>query len=488
MKTTLRFRLTFSHLLVTLISMVLVGTLVWIAAGNLYLATQRDNLLNQAQLTALALEGSQLPSFSPDPYSQTTNVSPGIHTRLLSESGAVIIGVPFPEGRDPVQVPPAQDPGFVPAGELVTRPEIQSALSGQSSSAVRRINALEGQRVLYAAAPVFGADNQVASLVYIATPLPTNGLPRSLILQIAGAVLAGGCIAGLTGILLARNLSLPLEDLDRAADAVSKGNLGQQVPIHQTVRELGNLGQSFNKMTASLRRSTELKNAFIADVTHELRTPLTVLKGTVETLQDGALDDKEGRIKLLDSMNRETERMIRLVNQLLVLARSDADSLDLEILTLNLAETAQARADILAPLALRKGVQIVLRVPPDADCHVSADPNRTAQVIDNLLDNALRYAPPGSAVTINLERSGALVQCSIEDAGPGIPEKDLPKIFDRFYRVEAARDRESGGSGLGLAIAKALTEAQGGVIQAVSERDQGTCLSFSLPAPKLTED
>ncbi|MEJ2412381.1 MAG: hypothetical protein P8Y34_05210, partial [Anaerolineales bacterium] len=103
MKTTLRLRLTFSHLLVTLISMVLAGTLVWTAAGNLYLTTQRDNLLNQAQLTALALEGSQLPSTSPDPYSQTTNVSPGIHTRLLSESGAVIIGVPFPEGRDPVQ-------------------------------------------------------------------------------------------------------------------------------------------------------------------------------------------------------------------------------------------------------------------------------------------------------------------------------------------------------------------------------------------------
>ncbi|MEJ2448913.1 MAG: ATP-binding protein, partial [Anaerolineales bacterium] len=352
----------------------------------------------------------------------------------------------------------------------------------------RRINALGGQRVLYAAAPVFGADNQVDSLVYLATPLPANGLPRSLILQITGAVLAGGCIAGLAGILLARNLSLPLEDLDRAAEAVSRGNLDQQVPIHETVRELGSLGQSFNEMTASLRRSTELKNAFIADVTHELRTPLTVLKGTVETLQDGALDDKEGRIKLLDSMKRETERMIRLVNQLLVLARSDADSLDLEIQTFDLAVKAQERADILAPLASRKGVQIVLRVPPDADCHVSADPSRTAQVIDNLLDNALRYAPPGSAVTLSLERSGKLVQCSIEDAGPGIPEKDLPKIFNRFYRVEAARDRESGGSGLGLAIVKALTEAQGGVIQAVSEREQGTCLTFSLPAPKLTED
>lgn len=487
MKSPLRLRLSLSHLLVSLTGMVLAGSLAWAAVENLYLTTQRENLLSQARLTALALEGSDLPAYSPEPYSQTANVSPGIHTRLLSESGAVIIGVQFLEGQDALQVPPALDPGFVAGEELVTRPEIQSALDGQGSTAVRRIDALDGQRVLYAAAPVLGPDGKVASLVYLATPLPPRGLPGDLTWKLAGAILAGGIFASLVGMALAMNFARPLEDLDRAAEAVSKGQLDQQVPAHSSVRELANLGRSFNQMTKSLRRTDELKSAFIADVTHELRTPLTVLKGTVETLEGGALEDREGSKRLLQSMDRETERLIRLVNQLLVLARSDAGALTLDLREFDLADLARERASNLAPLASRKSVQIAI---PNSDRKLSlviADRVRTAQVIDNLLDNALRYAPPTSTVTIQLEDQPGWVTCSIEDTGEGIPAAELPKIFDRFYRVGSSRDRASGGSGLGLAIAKSLIEAQGGSIRAASQVGSGTRLTFSLPAHKLPE-
>ncbi len=485
MKTPLRLRLTFSHLLVSLIGMILAGTLAWTAVENLYISTQRDNLLSQASLTALALEGSDLPSFSQQPYSQTTNVSPGIHKRLLSESGAVIIGVPLPEGEDPIQVPPSLDPGFVPAEDLVSRPEIQEALSGQASTAVRRIKTLDGQRVLYAAAPVWGPDNQVTNLVYLATPLPPRGLPGDLILKLTGAILAGGIFASLIGILLARTFSRPLEDLDRAAGAVSQGCLDQQVPAHSSIRELATLGQSFNQMTESLQRSDELKNAFIADVTHELRTPLTVLKGTVETLEDGALDDREGRTKLLGSMKRETERLIRLVNQLLVLARMDAGALMLDLRELDLEDLVRERAANLTPLAAQKQVGITIQGQGKHLPKIIADRSRTAQVIDNLLDNALRYAPPGSEVTVQLEVQQGWITCSIEDTGPGITSAELPKIFDRFYRVEPSRDRTSGGSGLGLSIAKALVEAQGGTIHASSQVGKGTRLTFKMPSHKL---
>ncbi|MCJ7733012.1 MAG: hypothetical protein MUP11_00560, partial [Anaerolineales bacterium] len=126
MQTPIRLRLSFSHLFVLIIGMVLAGILVWLAVEEIYLTTQRDNLLAQAQLTAAALEGTPQQSPSPEFYSQTTNISPGIHTRLLDEGGAVILGVPFPEGQDPVQVPPGEDPGFIPAAELILRPEIQS--------------------------------------------------------------------------------------------------------------------------------------------------------------------------------------------------------------------------------------------------------------------------------------------------------------------------------------------------------------------------
>jgi len=485
MRTPIRLRLSFSHLLVLLIGMILAGILVWFAVEEIYLISQKENLLAQARLTAAALEGSPTTLFSPDSYSQTTNVTPGIHTRLLDEGGAVVIGVPFPEGEDPVQVPPSEDPGYVKAEELILRPEILSALAGVPETAIRDIEALDNRRVLYAAAPVFGEGGEVINLVYLATPLPDRGLPGNLSLQLISAVLLAGLFASIAGILLARSIARPLEKLDQAAAAVSGGDLSQQVPAEVNIKELENLGQTFNEMTDSLRQSDQAKTAFIADVTHELRTPLTVIKGTVETLEDGAVDDLDGRGKLLNSMNLETNRLIKLVNDLLVLTRSDAGALSLDIQSFDLGKLIQTRCEIMEPLAIQNGIHLEQKKCSDFHPQVMGDPNRTAQVLDNLLNNALRYAPLNSRVIISLEDLGSQIQCSVSDRGQGISPKHLPRIFERFYRVDKSRDRESGGSGLGLAIARALIEAQGGSIQALSKVGVGTTITFSLPAGKL---
>lgn len=485
MRTPIRLRLSFSHLLVLLIGMVLAGILVWMAVEDIYLVTQRENLLAQARLTAAALEGSPVSSFLPNSYSQTTNVTPGIHSRLLDEGGAVIIGVPFPEGEDPVQVPSSEDPGFVPAAELIQRPEIQSALAGVPETAIRIIGALDGRRVLYAAAPVFGEGGKVINLVYLATPLPDRGLPGNLSLQLISAVLVAGLFASIAGILLARGIARPLEKLDRAASAVSGGDLSQQVPGGGNIRELENLGQTFNKMTDSLRQSDQAKNDFIADVTHELRTPLTVIKGTVETLEAGAIDDLTGRGKLINSMNLETNRLINLVNDLLILTRSDAGALSLDIQTFDLGELVQTRCEVMEPLAIQKSVRFEQENISDLRPLAIGDPNRTAQVLDNLLNNALRYAPRNSKIIISIENPGGQILCSVIDCGPGISQDHLPQIFERFYRVDKSRNRESGGTGLGLAIARSLIEAQDGSIRAQSTIGEGTKIIFTLPAGKL---
>jgi signal transduction histidine kinase len=484
MRTPIRTRLSISHFLVLLIGMVFAGTLAWLALEGVYLATQRENLLAQARLTAAAIEGTTIPFDSAEPYSQTTNVNPGIHTRLLDEGGAVVISVPFPAGENPVQVPPSEDAGYVPVEELVQRLEIQSALSGQPATAVRQIAAVGDRRVLYAAAPVFGEDGKVISLVYLATPLPPNGLPEKLIYQLVGAVLAAGVLASIAGIFLARGIARPLEDLDQAATAISAGDLTQRVPAGSSISELQNLGQTFNQMTENLRQSDQAKSTFIADVTHELRTPLTVIKGTVETLEDGALDDLAGRGRLLDSMGRETNRLIRLVNDLLVLTRADASALKLDLQNLDLDKLARARKEILEPLASTRKINLeVLSIESDSQAGfwVQGDADRLAQVVDNLLDNAIRHAPRDSVVTITLEHLGNEISCVVSDSGSGIPAQHLPFIFDRFYRVEASRDRGSGGSGLGLAIARSLILAQGGNIKAKSQEGQGTRISFRLP-------
>ncbi len=481
----IRLRLSLSHFLVLLIGMVLAGFLAWLAVEGVYLATQRENLLAQARLTAAAMSGSPFLFDNAEPYSQTTNVTPGIHTRLLDEGGAVVIGVPILSDQISVQVPPAEDPGFVPVDELIQRQEIESALSGQPDTAIRRVESAGDRRVLYAAAPVFGEDGEVISLVYLATPLPPSGLPENLVVQLIGAVLAASALASVAGILLARGIARPLEILDRAAAAVSAGDLNQQVPEAGNISELQNLGLTFNEMTDNLRQSTQAKNAFIADVTHELRTPLTVIKGTVETLEDGAVDDLTGRDRLLASMGKETKRLIRLVNDLLVLTRADASALKLDLRTLDLEELARERIEMMEPMANSREVRLEVDIVENQGVigfPVRGDADRLAQVIDNLLDNAIRHSLRGSVVTISLECLDGQITCRVKDAGPGIHAKHLPYIFERFYRVEASRDRNSGGSGLGLAIARSLVLAHGGTIQAESQEGEGTRISFHLPA------
>ena len=299
-------------------------------------------------------------------------------------------------------------------------------------------------------------------------------------MQLIGAVVAAVLLAGAAGAILSRRIARPLEGLSRAASAVAGGDLNQRVPTDSDIHELLSLGEAFNHMTASLRQSDQAKIVFIADVTHELRTPLTVINGTIETLEDGALDDVEGRGPLLASMQRETDRLIRLVNDLLVLTRAEAGALNLKKACIDLGELARVRCENLSALAAPR--QVALNVDVHEQAEVWGDADRLSQVLDNLLDNAIRYAPDDSIVTLTIQPKENEIFCAVSDPGPGIPDQHLPLIFDRFYRVEPSRDRHSGGSGLGLAIVRSLVTAQGGRVTAESTEGQGTTITFWLPA------
>jgi signal transduction histidine kinase len=463
--------------------MLLVGVLSWRAVSALYESTMRENLLAQAQLAAAALHGQVPEVASSEAYSQASNVQPGIHTRVLGEQGAVVIGLSASEGDGLVQVPPADTTSLITPDELLERPEIKQALQGLPATAIRRVSDAENRRVLYAAAPILGDDATVFGLVYLAMPLPPVGLPDGLVISLASAALTAIVLAALTGSLLARRIARPVETIEHAAAAVSAGDLQQQVLEVGSIRELNGLARAFNQMTESLRQSELAKDSFVADVTHELRTPLTVIKGTIETLEDGALADTAGRGLLLASMHRETDRLIRLVNGLLVLIRADAGTLNLSLRPFDLAKMARARCEQLAPLAARRSVHLVVNVEPSPDdACAMGDPDRVAQVLDNLLDNAIRYSPEGSTVEIGICRQGNECECAVHDRGPGIPTEHLTRVFERFYRVDASRNRQSGGAGLGLAIARALIESQGGRITAGGRAGKGTTVRFTLPA------
>jgi two-component system, OmpR family, sensor histidine kinase BaeS len=492
MKMALRTRLALSYLVVIIIGMGITAALAWVAVERLYLGTQSANLLAQAELLAAGLGGENADTAGATPYSQVSNIQPGIHTRLIDAQGAAVIDLASSDAALPttnVDLPHlAQNTrGSVTPAELLARPEIGQAQQGRAATAVRRVDVAGGGPVLYAAAPVRSTDGRVVKIVYLAMPLPDTqwaALPGAVRWQFAGVLLAGFLLAGGAGAFLARRIARPLSQLARAAQAVSAGDLNQNAPVDGEISELGILGQAFNEMTASLRQSDQAKNAFIADVTHELRTPLTVIKGTVETLSDGAIDDLEARGPFLDSMARETERLIRLVNDLLVLTRADAGALNLRREALDLGELARSRCHQMEPLAGRRPVRFEVETSATHtyDCFVLADPDRIAQVLDNLLSNALRYSPAGGVIRVTIEQEGEMLACRVSDCGRGISAQHLPLIFERFYRAEPARERSQGGSGLGLAIVRSLVSAQGGRVAASSVEGQGTTISFWLPA------
>jgi signal transduction histidine kinase len=485
MTTPIRHRLISTILIVLLLGMGLAGFMTWRSVESLYLQTQQENLLAQAEITAAALQGQPLPSNSAEPYLQTSNVLPGIHSRVLGEQGAVIIGLPIPEDDVPLQAPASENQPSISPAELLARPEIDQALQGRSVTAIRKVLTAQNRRVLYAAAPILADDGSVTGLVYLATPLPASGIPNSLRYSLLIAAFIAVALALVVGTFLARRLAKPVEDIAQAAVAVSAGDLTQKASTESGVRELNDLGRAFNAMTESLSQSDQAKNAFIADVTHELRTPLTVIKGTIETLEDGALDDVGGRGALLASMQRETDRLIRLVNDLLILTRADAGMLNLHFQRVDLSKLVRQRCDHLAVLARRSQVHFdIMLAESTTPIYVEGDADRLAQVLDNLLDNAIRYSPQGATITVEVRQKGDECQCSLHDCGPGIPEKDLTFIFERFYRVDASRNRQTGGVGLGLAIARALILAHGGQITAESTPGNGTTLRFVLPVSK----
>jgi two-component system phosphate regulon sensor histidine kinase PhoR len=229
-----------------------------------------------------------------------------------------------------------------------------------------------------------------------------------------------------------------------------------------------------------LRKLERVRRDFVANVSHEFKTPLTAIQGFAETLLAGAIDDAQNRVRFLEIILEHSQRLARLTDDLLRLSQMDADRLGLEIRGVGVqqfvescVETAQRPA---AERDLRISVNLSSRLPD-----MAADRRRLAEVLQNLLDNAIQYTPPGGQIMLSASANGSEVTFTVSDTGIGIPQTDQPRIFERFYRVDVARSREVGGTGLGLAIAKHLVEAHGGRIWVESEVGQGSQFHFTVP-------
>jgi signal transduction histidine kinase len=290
------------------------------------------------------------------------------------------------------------------------------------------------------------------------------------------AGLLASVIGAILGLLVSRTLTRPLNRLVAAARAIAAKDLTHRVVPGGTV-EVANVAHAFNDMASSLQKSEELRRNLVADVAHELRTPLSVMQGSLTAQLDGVFPlDLAETAKLYD----ETRLLSRLVDDLRELAQAEAGQLQLNIGTIDLKDVITATASAFNGAASEKQVNLIVEIANDLP-QVKADSERVTQVLRVLLTNALRHTAADGRVAIAAVAASDRVEVSVQDTGEGIAPADLPYVFDRFWRGDKARARETGGSGLGLAIAKQLIEAQGGSIGVESQAGKGSRFWFMLP-------
>jgi signal transduction histidine kinase len=506
MFSSIRTRLTFSHLAVIVVAMGLSGFLLLSLLERYFLQAMEDSLIAQARITAQALipgamaagPAVEVPSSAFNTLQQQRESNISLQAQNVAPlTGEIPLGsadlsyladaslqlssqldtrIRILDAQGTVLVDSAQQQQ---GADLRADPLVAQALVGQYAS---RSDPSGREPAMYLALPVL-VEGKLVGAVYLSQPLRDamaviRDLRTRWLLSTAVALLLSAAV----GLLLSRAISRPVRRLTAAAGKVARGQLDQQVPVGSR-DELGRLSQTFNDMTARLRAARQMQVDFVANVSHELRTPLTAVKGLVETLRDGAVDDPDVRDRFLETMEDETDRLIRLVNDLLTLSRADSEALNLQREPVDLAQLARAIVRKLAPRAEARGVALLMEAAPDAPVAL-ADPDRIEQVLVNLLDNAVKYSRPGGTVRVHVDGGqGDAARVQVWDEGIGIPADELARIGERFYRADKARSRAEGGSGLGLAIARALVEAHGGQLWLESQEGQGTVVRFTLPSP-----
>jgi histidine kinase len=300
---------------------------------------------------------------------------------------------------------------------------------------------------------------------------------RAAVGQALAVAAVAAMLAGLgASLLLMREILRPLRRLARGAQRIAAGHYDERV-IVPTSDELADVATSFNQMAAALETVEQQRVALIGDVAHELRTPLAGLEGYLEGLLDGVLPSDP---ETISAMQHEVRRLRRLVGDLQQLSRVEAGQAALRIEQVDLLALARRVVAQLRPQLLGQRLEVVAEAG-DQPLLVWADPDRTAQIVINLIGNAIRYTPEDGRITVRLAAADGRAQVAVEDTGSGIPPEALPYLFERFYRVDPSRSRSSGGSGIGLTIARHMAWAMGGELTAASAGlGQGSTFTLSL--------
>lgn len=300
------------------------------------------------------------------------------------------------------------------------------------------------------------------------------------LMLIAGGVAALGVLV--VGSIQARHIVKPVRALAAAAHRVADGDFSQRVPVTQE-DELGEMAEAFNTMAAELEQQHELRHRAMADIAHELRTPLSVLQVQLESIEDNLTSPTP---EVIAGLQDDLAHLSHLVEDLRVLTLADAGELQVEAEPVEIGELIRSVVKRLQATAKAKDITLDAQLP-DTSLHASGDAQRLTQVLLNLLTNALQHTSCGGQITASAQQAAGKVHITVQDTGEGIAPENLPHVFERFYRADRTRSRDTGGSGLGLSIAKSLVEAQGGTISAESQIGQGSTFTVSLPQAAIQD-
>jgi signal transduction histidine kinase len=301
-----------------------------------------------------------------------------------------------------------------------------------------------------------------------------DSLTESLLLA-GGAALATAVVAS---ILVSRGIASPIHRLAGASRRLAEGHYDERVPAAGTA-EVHQLATSFNAMAAAVEDAERRRQELIGDVAHEMRTPIATLEGYLEGLLDGVIDPSD---RVWAKLHDEAGRLRRLIEDLQELSRAEAHQLTVVCRATAPAAIVQPAVERLEADVAERGLSLDVDVPPGLPA-VQADPERAIQVLTNLVTNALRYTPPPGQIAVRVAADDGMVRFEVSDTGIGIAPEHLPRVFERFYRVDKSRSRALGGAGVGLTIAQALAETMGGRISARSPGPgQGSTFTFELPA------
>jgi signal transduction histidine kinase len=423
----------------------------WLFAGALS-AAQLGVI--DSQLTAqLALAASYLPRPAP---AAAANPVPGEYLVQAIDPAGRVRGASHEAGTTPLL-----DTGY---------------LARARQAQVWQTRTIDEENTRVTGAPLPGHPGWVA---VTAISLETYDATQS---QVTRGLAIGGslfvAIAGLGAYWLARAALSPVERLRRQAAAISGRGDDAVLEVPRTKDEIAALAGTMNDLLGRLRRALERERAFVADASHELRSPLAILRGELE------LAGKPGRsagelAAAVRSSAEEADRLTRITDDLLVIARGDAGRLDLQLKETDLRTLFGRSVSLAGPRLAASCLTCRLDVP--AGTRARVDPDRIRQAIDNLLANAMRFAPPGSVIVIAATEDGPDLRIEIRDDGPGFPDGFLPHAFERFRRPDTARSRDDGGAGLGLAIVQAICVAHGGRATALNKPGGGAVVSLWLP-------